>query len=215
VDKVADIVTPNNLFVKIGSSSAQDFSKYPGFEKFEEDVNLSGIVRYVKNPALLDHTMKIVRQIRNVYKDRNVVLAVENPINGENMRSVKMTLSSVGLRRTRSFKVYPIISKSSEVLTISDIIDVGVDGVIVDTVKLAHEMQASNLSSKSVLKTVERIAEFVKERKLDMIVTVADDTSFAKRVVEIGVTGVVTTTESFIAVKKAIADREAQFILNI
>ena len=219
IDAIADIVNPKEVVVTIGSASGSNFKKFNDATKFESSTDVSGASRYAQNPKMAAAVFKIIRQLRNVFKDRNVSLGVLTPTNGDIMREIKLLLSSASLKRTRSFNLYAVLTKSSEVLLIDDIAKVGLDGFIIHVPLLAMDMQggSSNLDlhSKGIMISLKTVFEKTKEVSMPTLVVCEDDIELAKSVVEMGAVGVCTTVETFVEVKKVIADQEAELILRV
>ena len=97
----------------------KDFRKLARGEKFEDSAlpdDLYGLTRYLKSRKLLQRVLKIIRRVRNVYRSKNVSVAVYAPINKKLMREFKKEVSASGLAKSSNFNIYAVIDNPSEII---------------------------------------------------------------------------------------------------
>ncbi|MCD4811668.1 hypothetical protein K8R14_03635 [bacterium] len=221
-----DLSQGNEVVVSIGSSTVGEFreiTKGKSMEKSDIPDDQFGLQHYVSNGDLLKRTLKIVKRVRDVYKKRNVSLAVHAPMSGDLMRVFKKNLSSVGLRRSSTFKVYAIIDNPAEVILVDDIIEAKIDGVILNMPRLARQMQGLgrddvkakySLSTNSMLKMVSNVIDILKPFKAVVTVICEEDKQLVSECVKNGVYGISVKPEIVKDVRKLVAKEEAKLIMG-
>ncbi len=223
VDSIADMFSGNEIILSLGKFRSQDFANLTKGKSFEKNEGTKGVFRYLQNPELTEIALKIVSKARNVYRNKNISLALYSPLSRENMVSIKKKILSSGLRRNSSFKLYAVIENPSEVLLVDDIVDANIDGLIIDTPTLAKQMQglspydekaSYNLEADSLFKTLETIYQKVKNTKATIVGITENNEKLIKKYVELGVCGLVVDGEKFIDAKKIISVKETEIILS-
>jgi len=166
---------------------------------------------------------KIVRRIRNVYKKRNVSIALHSPMSGDNMREFKKQLSGEKLRRTSSFKIYAILDNPSEVILADEIVSTKIDGLILNMPRIAKQMQGFNfddskakydLTKSSVFKVLDNIIDVVKDQTDSIIVIVENSKPLLRYCVQTGVYGISVLAEDVAEARKVVFEEESKVILK-
>jgi pyruvate,water dikinase len=227
--KVCDTVElaqGNEVVITIGSATAGDFRDITKGSSMEEsDVPDShfGLRHYLENERFLRRVLKIVKRVRNVYKKRNVNLGVHAPMNRDQMREFKKTLSSIGLRRSSTFNVYAVIDNPTEVILVDEIVKAKIDGIILNMPRIAKQMQGIDLddvksdysiSNKSMLKVVDNVIDILKTDKYEVFVVCEDDEKLVSECVQKGVYGVSVNPKLVKDMRKLVAQEEADLILS-
>ncbi len=225
IDEIADVANPNEVIISIGSATVERFKELTRGSGLESDLaeNVGGVTRLLASKKMLDTSLRIVRRVRNVFHNRNVSIALHSPMSGANMRDIKKEISGKGLRRTSTFNIYAVIENPAEVLFVDEILNAGIDGVIVNTPVIAKSLQGIPLSQKegykmeadSVLKIVENIVKLARTSDSRSIVMVEKDSSLLKKAVKMGVYGLSVTPEFIKEARKIVADQEAKIILGV
>jgi len=221
-----ELAQGNEVVVSIGSSTVKQFrgiTKGKAMEDSELSNSQFGLRHYIANKEMLKRTLKIVKRVRDIYKKRNVSLAVHAPMNGDLMREFKKTLSSIGLRRSSTFNVYAVIDNPTEVILVDEIMEAKIDGVILNVPRLARQMQGFKindtkakylLSTNSILKMVDNVIDILKPFKAEITVICEGDKKLVTECVSKGVYGVSVNPENVIDVRKLVAKEEAQLIMG-
>jgi len=221
-----NLVKGDEIVLSIGSAKVKDFRALVGGKKFEDDslsAEAYGAAHYVSNPELLRRVARIVRRIRNVYKKRNVSLGIHAPMNEDVMKEIKKLLLGEKLRRMSSFNLYVIIDNPSEVILVDEIVNTKIDGVILNTPRVAKQMQGFkvdeddakyDLARSSVFKVVDNVIGSVKGKTGRVIVIVENSKPLLKYCVQSGVYGVSVTPEEIGEARKVVADEEGKIILG-
>jgi phosphoenolpyruvate synthase/pyruvate phosphate dikinase len=226
INEIASAADPNTVFVSIGSQPVSAFRQLTkgSMEPSEIADGARGVSRYLLSKKLLDVALRIIKRSRNVQGNRNVSLAIHSPMSGSNMRDIKKEVAAKGLRRTGSFSVYAVIENPAEVILTDEILDAGVDGLIVNTPMLAKHMQGIalddpnglyKLSVGSILKIVDTIVASARANSKRVVVVCEDDRDLIKECVRRGVYGVSVKSEAVKDARKLVADQEAKIILGV
>ncbi|MGI6484489.1 MAG: PEP/pyruvate-binding domain-containing protein [Candidatus Dojkabacteria bacterium] len=221
-----NLVKGDEVVITIGSSKVKEFRGLVGGKKFEDEslsAEAYGAVHYIANPELLRRVARIIRRIRNVHKKRNVSLGIHAPMNEDVMKEIKKLLSGEKLRRMSSFNMYVVLDNPSEVILIDEILNTKIDGVILNTPRVARQMQGFKVDEKnakydlarsSVFKVLDNITTSVRDKAGKVIVVVENSKPLLKYSVQTGVYGVAVTPEDIREARKVVADEEGRIILG-
>lgn len=221
-----NLVRGEEVILSIGSSKVKDFRSLIGGKKYEEEVlspEIYGAAHYVNNPELLKRVARIIRRIRNVYKKRNVSLAIHAPMNGDVMSEIKKLLSGEKLRRTSSFKMYVVLDNPSEIILADEIANTRIDGVIINMPRIARLMQGFKIDEKdakydlarsSVFKVLDNVLDSIRGRAERTIVIVENSKPLLKYCVQAGVYGVSVLPQDIAEARKVASEEEGKIILG-
>ena len=221
-----NLVKGDEVVVTIGSAKVKEFRGLVGGKKFEDDslsADAYGAAHYIANPELLRRVARIIRRVRNVHKKRNVSLGIHAPMNEDVMKEIKKLLSGEKLRRMSSFNMYVVLDNPSEVILIDEILNTKIDGVILNTPRVARQMQGFkddeknakyDLARSSVFKVLDNIATSVRDKGGKVIVVVENNKPLLKYSVQTGVYGVAVTPEDIREARKVVAGEEGHIILG-
>jgi pyruvate,water dikinase len=221
-----ELAQGNEVVVTIGSTQVSKFRKLTkgkGSENSDISGDQFGLSHYLANPELLRRVLKIIKRVRDVYKKRNVSLGVHAPMDGNNMREFKKTLSSVGIRRSSTFNIYAVIDNPTEVILVDEIVKAKIDGIVLNMPRIARQMQGISLSdrktkfslsNKSILKVVDNVVDILKPDKQKIIVICKDDKKLISECVQKGVYGVSVSPKGIKEFRELVAKEEAKLILS-
>jgi pyruvate,water dikinase len=221
-----DLAHGDEVIISIGSSKVGDFRNLTKGKSYEENSlpdEVYGATHYVNNLDMLKRVIKIVKRIRNIYKKRNVSVALHSPMGGEAMKEFKKQLMGEKLRRTSSFKIYAIIDNPAEVILADEIVATKIDGLILNMPRIVRQMQGFkfddtkskyDLSRNSVFKVLDNILEVVRENTERIVVIVEDSKPLLRYSVQAGVYGVSVLSGDIVETRKVVAEEEAKIILN-
>lgn len=227
LDEYSDSAKGNEIVVSIGSGTVgmfRELVKGSTLESKDVPDDVNGVTRYMQNTRLLEKVLLTLKRVRNVYKSRNMSIAVHSPVNGTLMKELKKEMSAAGLRRTTTLMVYAVIDKPSEVILVEDILASGVDGVIINTPWLARQMQGFSVHEKnvkydlsvaSVNKILEGILAQTRGSKHRVYIIAEDDPALIKRAVEWGVYGVMVNPDMYSEAKRIVAETEARMVMKM
>lgn len=216
----------NQVILALGSSKVSDFRalvKGKQFEKPELDDDVHGLAHYLDNQELLSRVLKIVRRVRNVYKKRNLDIAIYSPMNEGSMKNFKKSLLAAGLRRTASFRVYAILDNPTDVILADEILESKIDGLILDMPRIVRVMQGFkendikaryDLGINSSLKIVDTVCDISQSPSKEIFVMVENNVNLVKYCVQQGVYGVSVLPESIKEIRQLVSQEEAKLILG-
>jgi pyruvate,water dikinase len=221
-----DLAQGDEVVVSIGSRKVADFRDLTKGTQYEEGSlpgEAYGATHYINNLDTLKRVIKIIRRLRNVYKKRNVSVAIHSPMSGENMREFKKQLSGEKLRRTSSFKIYAILDNPSEVILADEIVSTKIDGLILNMPRITRQMQGFSfddtkakydLTKNSVFKVLDNIIEVVRKDADNIIVIVENSKPLLRYCVQTGVYGVSVFSEDVAEARKVVSEEESKVILE-
>ncbi len=224
--KYIELAEGNEVVVSIGSATIGQFRELTRGKEFEDQAlsgEIYGATHYVNNLPMFKRVIKIVKRIRNVYKKRNVSIAIHSPMNEDMMKEFKKQLSSEGMRRTSSFKVYAILDNPSEVILADDILNTKIDGLILNMPRIARQMQGFkisdenakyDLSRNSVFKVVDNVLDVARAQDSKIIAIVEDSKPLLRHCVQSGVYGVSVCAQDIAEARKVVSEEESKLILG-
>lgn len=221
-----DLAHGDDVMISIGSLTAKEFTSLTDGKKYENSSLSSdtyGALHYINNPELLKRVAMIVRRIRNVYRKRNVSLAVHAPMNAEVMKEFKKQLSGEKLRRTSSFGIYAILDNPSEIILADEIIQTKLDGFLLNMPRIAKQMQGFkpnemnakyDLARPSVFKILDNVLEVVRSKEAKVIILVENSKPLLKYSVQAGVYGICVSPQDVKEARKVTFEEESKIILG-
>lgn len=221
-----DLAEGNQVVLAIGCSRVSQFrelTKGKQFENSELEDSANGLAHYLDNKELLNRVIKIVRRVRNINKRRNVDVGIYSPMNASAMTEFKKSLLAGGLRRTSSFRIYAILDNPTDVILADEILDVKIDGVILDMPRIVKVMQGLkyddtktkyDLATNSSLKVVDAVCDISKSPSKEVIVIAQDSKDLVKYCVQKGVYGVSVLPSSVKDIRNTVSQEEAKIILK-
>ena len=221
-----ELAQGNEVIVSLGSATVEEFRGLTKGKSFE-DADLSdftyGAAHYISNKEMLKRVIKIVKRVRNVYKKRNVSIAIHSPMGVDMMKEFKKQLSGEKLRRTSSFNVYAVLDNPAEVIMADEILGTNIDGLILNMPRIARQMQGFkmndpkakyDLSRNSIFKIVDNVVDVVKPLDKRVIVVAEDSTDLVKHSVQAGVYGVSVDAENIVDARRLVSEQESKLILG-
>ncbi len=221
-----DLACGDEVVISIGSSSVKDFRALTKGKEYEDSSlqdEIYGAIHYINNPELLKRVIKIIKRVRNIYKKRNVSIALHSPMSGDVMKEFKKQLSGENLRRTSTFKMYAILDNPAEVILSDEIVATKIDGLILNMPRIARQMQGFkfddveskyDLSRNSVFKVLDNILDVVRGKTERIIVVVENSKPLLRYCVQAGVYGVSVLAEDIQEARKVVSEEESKLILG-
>ncbi len=130
--------SPRPVIYRFNDFRSNEYSGLKGGEAFEKNeanpmIGYRGVTRYLKEPEVFEMEIEAIKLVRNKhgYKNLHVMMPFVRTV--EQLRDVKKIMSSLGLRRSGSFKFWMMVEIPSNVILLDEFIDEGIDGVSVGT----------------------------------------------------------------------------------
>lgn len=224
IDQIADVAKGNEVIVSLGNAYREKFVNLEKGNEFEDPRikdNVRGGLRYASNIDLFRKLVMIVKKTRNVYRDRNVSLAIHSPVNSAIMGELKKEVLLSGLRRSSTFNIYAIIESSAEVLMLNDILETDIDGCILNLDKVREDIYGeSNIlnglnsnNSQAMLKIIEQVAKTVVTARKKAIL-ISDNEEEVRYAISKGYIGISTSYSKLEPMRKVIKDQEMAIVLG-
>ena len=221
-----DLACGDEVVISIGSSSVKDFRALTKGKEYEDSSlqdEIYGAIHYINNPELLKRVIKIIKRVRNIYKKRNVSIALHSPMSEDVMKEFKKQLSGENLRRTSTFKMYAILDNPAEIILSDEIVATKIDGLILNMPRIARQMQGFkfddveskyDLSRNSVFKVLDNILDVVRGKTERIIVVVENSKPLLRYCVQAGVYGVSVLADDIQEARKVVSEEESKLILG-
>jgi phosphoenolpyruvate synthase/pyruvate phosphate dikinase len=224
LEQVAKEFFPKPVFYKSCDFTSNDYKKLKDGKSWEPDeenpmLGFRGAFRYINSPEVFSLELLALKKVRQKYK--NVSLVIPFCRTPEEFATVRRLTASAGLFESLSFKFLLLCQLPANVIQITDFVNVGLDGVIIDTDTLhnfinatdpenSHTIQES-FYSPAILWAIKRILKKCAEMHIsssiygDLITT---HTKVLEDAVKLGVTSVTINAESLDFARQVIKKAE-------
>ncbi len=173
--KFAESFSPRPVVYRFTDFKTNEYASLRGgkeFEPYEPNpmIGFRGTGRYLDDAEVFKLEVEAIKNVRNKHGFKNLhvmfpfVRTVQQLIDG------KKLLSSLGLRRSASFKVWMMVEIPSNVILLDEFLSQGVDGVSVGTNDLTMLTLGVDRDNNKVAKTYSELDESV-QRSLEKIIT--------------------------------------------
>lgn len=138
LETFAKAFNPRPVVYRFTDFRTNEYKGLKGGAEFEEDefnpmIGFRGVSRYLENPDVFELEIEAIKIVRNKKGLKNLHVMFPFVRTVDQLVEVKKLMSSFGLRRSGSFKVWMMVEIPSNVISLEDFIDVGIDGVSVGT----------------------------------------------------------------------------------
>ncbi len=180
LETFAEAFNPRPVVYRFTDFRTNEFKGLKGGAEFEQDeynpmIGYRGVSRYLEEDDVFEMEIKALKIVRNKkgYKNLHVMFPFVRTV--QQLVNVKRLMASYGLRRSGSFKVWMMVEIPSNVISLDEFIDVGLDGVSVGTNDLTmltlgvdrdNERVANvyNEMDGAVLASLEKVVKTAKKR---------------------------------------------------
>lgn len=231
--RVARSFEPRPVIYRLNDMKSTEFASLGGgseIETVEQNpmLGLRGAGRFLTYPDEIKLEIEAIRTIRNKENVKNVWLAIPFVRTYKELRDMKKLISSFGFRRSSTFKIFMVAEVPSAVVRIEKLLDVGIDGVIVDTDDLAQLMlgvdranprlgEYNYSSHPALLWSLERVIKACNKYNVHSLVSSKSITSLTKvieKLVKWGVTSISVESEEVSKVRGIIHDVEKKILVR-
>jgi pyruvate,water dikinase len=220
ISPYCDLAAGDPVFIGVGSTTVakyKNLTKGKTYEKWTDESGIgdksNGLQRLLKKDKEIDILTKTFRHLRNKKGWRELSISVEYPSTPDMLIEFKKKLTSSGLQRSSTFKLYMTVNTPSEAMIIEDFKDVDLDGFIINTIKLSRYMQAPSATDPSVLKVVENIVEICEDERV-IVQLPRDSENILEKLVKTGVYGVSIKADELEDISKKIAEIERSVVFK-
>lgn len=219
VSLIAETAQSKAIVLSLGSLTVGQYKELADVGTFEdiEAPNLTqtsrGLVRLLQHPKEVSAMLKAIRKVRNVDGWRTVSLAVDYPASPNHLAEFKKLLTTAGLRRSSTFKLYLSISTPSEAMIVEEFVKIGIDGIIIDITLLAKHMMALTSDDSSVIKVIETIKSAATDIETILLLP-KDSSSLLEQVFKLGFYGVAVSGTEIKDARETVARLEADRVFG-
>jgi pyruvate,water dikinase len=209
VAKFAEAFHPRPVVYRFTDFKTNEYANLKGGAEFEKEepnpmIGFRGVSRYIKDDDVFEMELSAIKKVRNKMGLKNLWVMMPFVRTIDELREVKKIMSANGLRRSGSFEFWMMVEIPSNVISLDEFIDEGIDGVSVGSNDLTmltlgtdrdNERVADtyNEMDPAVLWSLERIATTCRKRKITCSICGQAPSTYPKLVemlVEWGMTSV-------------------------
>lgn len=130
--KFARAFDPRPVIYRTTDFRTNEYAGLKGGEKYETEeenpmLGFRGVSRYLADPEVFMMELTAIKKVRRYYQNMWVMLPFVRTI--KELTEAKKLMSSVGLYRTGTFKLFIMVEVPSTVILLEKFIGVGIDGV--------------------------------------------------------------------------------------
>lgn len=132
--------------------------------------------RFIENPESLTVEILALKKARNQMNYKNINISIPSIKSYDNLIKIKKIISSQGLRRSSSLKMYAEVSTPSFIFELRRIEDGDIDGIIIDYEKLftnsTGKQSINNDDHKVIINQIEVIKDIIHGKDLEIWVKI-------------------------------------------
>ncbi|MBN1915994.1 PEP/pyruvate-binding domain-containing protein [Candidatus Dojkabacteria bacterium] len=178
------------------------------------------------NDIELKKQIVTLKQVRNKSNKKNVWVTIPAFHDKQEIIEVKKLISTIGLKRSSTFKIFLSINSPAAAMQILEFIDIGIDGILINFSKFAAlsldkkvgDVQSSDLlKNEAIEKILRGLVMDINRSKIDSIIVfdhLEIDEKILTKLVEIGTIGFSTELTTIPGLKKHLQSIEAEKILR-
>jgi len=173
---------PRPVIYRLSDFKTNEYRNLKGgsvFEPEEENPMLGfrGAYRFIKDPQVLKLEVEAIKKVRNTYGFKNLWVMVPYVRTVNELIKIKKLLSSFGLVRSSSFKLWMMVEIPSNVILLEDFLAVGLDGISIGSndltmLTLGTDRDNSELATvfderdPAVLRSIEKVIKTCRKFKV-------------------------------------------------
>jgi pyruvate,water dikinase len=215
---------PRPVIYRASDFKTNEYRNLKGGDKFEPVepnpmLGFRGAYRYVHDPDVFALEIEAIKLVRNKYGFKNLWLMLPFVRNISELREVKQILTSHGLSRSHTFKLWMMVEIPANVILLDDFIKEGIDGLSIgsndltmlilgtdrDNSTVASEFDEQN---EAVLWAIERV---IKTAHLHHVTSslcgqaASEYSSLLEKLVNWGITSVSVSPDAIAKTRKTIS----------
>ncbi|MFZ5424820.1 MAG: phosphoenolpyruvate synthase [Patescibacteria group bacterium] len=138
LETFAKAFEPRPVIYRTTDFRTNEYKNLKGGAKYEKEefnpmIGFRGVSRYLADDDVFKLEVEAIKHVRNKlgYKNLHVMLPFVRTL--DQLKDMKHLLSTLGLKRSASFKLWMMVEIPSNVLLLDEFIDIGIDGVSIGT----------------------------------------------------------------------------------
>ena len=134
IEKFTKAFYPRPVVYRATDFKSNEYAHLIGGKQFEPVeanpmIGYRGAFRYIKDESVFELELEAIKQVRNQLGYKNLWMMIPFIRTVSELETVKKIISSHGLVRSPSFKLWMMVEIPSNVILLEDFIKVGIDGV--------------------------------------------------------------------------------------
>ncbi|MFH1285970.1 MAG: phosphoenolpyruvate synthase [Candidatus Micrarchaeota archaeon] len=224
---------PRPVVYRATDFKTNEYRNLKGGDKYEREesnpmMGYRGCARYIHEPEVFKMELAAMKKVRDEYKLKNLWLMIPFVRRVGELKAVKDILHSVGLYRTRDFKLWIMVEVPSTVFLIDKFCEVGIDGISIGSNDLTqlimgidrdNEMLADAFDERNeaVLKAIKHVITVCKEHGVTASLCGQAPSvypEFAEKLVEFGITSMSVNPDTIEKARRIVASAERKIMLK-
>lgn len=231
--KFAAAFHPRPVVYRATDFKTNEYRNLDGGEKYEPHeenpmMGYRGASRYIREPDVFRMELEAIKKVRENYHLKNLWLMIPFIRRVGELRAIKEDLHSMGLHRTRDFKLWIMVEVPSTVMVIDQFCKEGIDGISVGTNDLTQLILGIDRDSATMAQDFDERSEAV-IRALKHVITVCNRfgvtsslcgqapsvyPEFAEALVGFGITSMSVNPDAVFRTRRIVASAEQKIMLN-
>ncbi|MBU0976220.1 MAG: PEP/pyruvate-binding domain-containing protein [Patescibacteria group bacterium] len=232
--RVSRSFEPKPVFYHLSSMLSSEYFVLEGSGGYEPKglnpkMGLSGASRFIKNPEELELELEAIRVVRNKENVKNISIVVPYVRTFRELKEMKRTIGSFGFRRSSTFKILFSVDIPSAVLNLERLLDLEVDGVVVDLNKLSEMLLGTDADLDSLQKSsykvnhsalmwsLEKIIKTANKYKVASIIrgnVLLDNEKLLEQIVKLGASAISVNPDGAYEIKKKVSEFENSLLMK-
>lgn len=184
-----------------------------------------GAQRNLENTDLLKLELLLIKDLRNKIGLKNIWLSLPFVRTLSELGNLKKLIASTGLHRSSTFKLLLTLNLPSNVLHFEEILNLGIDGIIIDYYDLAVLTFGKNFSHYELVKLndpaldkeLEKVITQSRKNKLFSAISgvpLESENNIIGKCIAWGVNAIATNPDQILNLKLKLSDEEKNLIIN-
>lgn len=229
--RIAKSFDPRPVIYKLSNLLSDDYLNLQGGGEFETTegnpmLGMRGASRFIAHPEEVELELEAVRNVRNKENIRNIWIAIPHVRTYKELREVKYLVSASGFKRSSTFKLFITADVPSAVIRIEKLLDIGVDGVIINIDELSQLILGVDKSNPklqggykephpAVMWAIERVIKACNKAKVHSQVNghvISTTPKVIKELVKWGLTSITVNSDLLDQTREYIAEAEKSLL---
>ncbi|MBN1169461.1 phosphoenolpyruvate synthase [Candidatus Micrarchaeota archaeon] len=224
---------PRPVVYRATDFKTNEYRNLEGGEKYEPHeenpmMGYRGASRYIKEPDVFKMELEAIKKVREQYHLKNLWLMIPFIRRVGELRAIKEMMQSVGIYRTRDFKLWIMVEVPSTVIVIDQFCKEGIDGISIGTNDLTQLILGIDRDSATMAESFDERSEAVL-RALKRVIKTCNRfgvtsslcgqapsvyPEFAECLVEFGITSMSVNPDAIGRTRRIVASAEQKIMLK-
>ncbi len=224
---------PRPVVYRATDFKTNEYRHLKGGEKFENQeenplLGFRGAMRYINTPEVFALEIEAIKKVRQKMGLRNLWLMIPFVRTPYELREIKKMLASLGLARSKSFKLWMMVEVPATVIRIKEFFKIGLDGISIgsndltmlllgldrDNSQVAWEFDDEN---KAVLWAIKRVVKAAAAAGVTSSIcgqAPSNHPQLVKKLVRWGITSISVNPDAIEKTRRLVAQAEKEIITS-